>query len=148
MSLVNIAEIADELKERLYYLERDREFAEKKGCTLLEIEVLDKEIEEMKKKLNEVMKIIEKRERQHRYDMRTCAEFEKLLERLGLKSNESIPLVGIDIAECLLAGYEMQGHSFYKLLHSEDPAEQKKAKKDVRILKRFINYCLRAQINY
>lgn len=150
MGLINLAEIATELKERLYHLNQDREYAEKKGCTLSVIEILDKEIEETQNELNKVMKSIEKQERQRRYDMRTCAEFEQLLERLGLKSDKSTLSFnnGIDIAECLLAGYEMKGHSFYKLLHSEDPTQQKRAEKDVRILKRFIKFCEMAQIIY
>ena len=148
MSLINLDEIANELKERLYHLEQYRKCAEKKGCTLSEIEILNKEIEETQNRLNEVMKSIQKQERQRRDDMRTCAEFEHLLNRLGLESKGSTPSVGIDIAECLLAGYEMKGHSFYKLLHSEDPTQQKRAEKDVRILKRFIKFCERAQIIY
>ena len=147
MSLINFTGMRNSLMKHLYRLEQNRKCAEQKGYTLSEIDRLDKDIEEKQNKLKEVMKIIEKQERKHRYDMQTCAKFKQLLDRLGLKLNGFTPLAGIDIAECLLAGYEKKGHSFYKLLHSEDPTQQKNAEKDVRILKRFIKFCERAQLN-
>ena len=138
------------LEMSLYELERRRKRAEKEGYTLLEVEYLDKELEAVRNKLKEVMKSIQKQERQRRKDEQTFAELEQLLDRLGLKPKKEILIFksGIDVAECLLAGYDMKGHSFYNLLHSEDPVQQKKAEHDIRLLKRFIKLCARAQVDY
>jgi len=146
--IINFARIRNELEKRLYDLEQHRKRAIE-IYTPLETDRLDKEIEETQNELNKVMEIIAAKERQERRDQRTYKEFEQLLGRLGLKSKEPyLYIKGIDIAECLLAGYEMKGHSFYKMLHSEDPAQQKRAEKDVRLLKRYIKLCERAQLNY
>lgn len=150
MLLYDINEMRKNLEMSLYELERRRKRAEKEGYTLLEVEYLDKELEAVRNKLKEVMKSIQKQERQRRKDEQTFAELEQLLDRLGLKPKKEILIFksGIDVAECLLAGYDMKGHSFYNLLHSEDPVQQKKAEHDIRLLKRFIKLCARAQVDY
>ena len=146
--LYDINDMHKKLERDLYELEQRRKRAEKEGYTLLEMEFLDKEIEAVRNKLKEVMKSIKEQERQRRNDEQIFAEFEQLLDRLGLKPKNEILLFesGIDVAECLLAGYDMKGHSFYNLLHSEDSVQQKKAEQDIRLLKRFIKLCERAQI--
>lgn len=150
MLLYDINEMRKNLEMSLYELERRRKRAEKEGYTHLEVEYLDKELETVRNKLKEVMKSIQKQERQRRKDEQTFAELEQLLDRLGLKPKKEILIFksGIDVAECLLAGYDMKGHSFYNLLHSEDPVQQKKAEHDIRLLKRFIKLCARAQVDY
>lgn len=133
----------DKLMEQLRCLERCREFFEEKRCDLSLIESLDKEIEDTQNKLSVILKNIKEEEKRERRNALTIEKFEQLLAELGLEFKE--PKRSIEsmlaIAQCLLAGFEKEGHLFYNLLHSKDSSVQKKAKQNVRIIKRYIELC-------
>lgn len=55
----------------------------------------------------------------------------------------------VAFAECLLAGFNMDNHLYNELLHSKDPNVQNRARKDMRILEKYVKMCrkIQAEVN-
>ena len=132
------------LKEKLkQYEEHLKMLEDRRNVTEMELEKLNQAIEYTHKKLIELKKSIEADYERKEHLRLAWNKFPLLLNRLGLelKEPEITMQDRINIAECLLAGYNTKEHAFYKSLHSKNPDVQIKAEQDMQLIKWYIEAC-------
>lgn len=150
---LDLKHICRMLEDSLADLNMRRRKAEDSGYTSSQIEEIDKEIEKNRNELEKTVKSIREEERRDRRatrrNARIFSDYEMLLYRLGvriIKPDSSIE-EAIAFAECLLAGFNMDNHLYNKLLHSENPDVQERARRDMRILEKYVKLCRKIQVD-